>query len=140
MNALPTQVVGEAHAHVQGESLKACAAFLSEGFSTPRLRLGEDGMRCLQSAFMLLAAMATLGACSHKDKFADLGKCRLAAAEHPSAPDRADLIYSCMASKGYDVDASYQGCSSDPRAIVFIPGLSNPNPDDERCYAEHKKS
>jgi hypothetical protein len=43
---LPTHVVGEAHAHVQGATLKACAAFLSEGFSTPRL-LSEGARVCL---------------------------------------------------------------------------------------------
>ncbi len=36
-------MVGEAHAYVQGESLKACAALLTEAFQLPDHQSGGEG-------------------------------------------------------------------------------------------------
>lgn len=44
-DALSTHAVGEAHAHVQGESLKACAVFFVRLLNSPITRTGSAGMK-----------------------------------------------------------------------------------------------
>lgn len=91
----------------------------------------------MRRALLALSAVMLLAGCGHKGKFAELGECRLKAAQHGVEADKADIITACMASKGYRIDSALPGCSADGSAPIVMPGIFHPNPEDERCYVNH---
>ncbi len=58
-------MVGEAYEHVQGESLKSCAALLTEAYQLPDHQWGKAKMRSYLKPIAFSATLITLTACGH---------------------------------------------------------------------------
>jgi hypothetical protein len=98
------------------------------------------------SRLTVLILIVILAGCGHRNTYADLGDCRFKAQERGENADKSALIESCMASKGYRIDFTLQGCSPDPADPTMTPNpfngtarfLFHPDPQDDRCYAKEK--